>query len=63
MEKLDGKDLFMPNKDMRNSGELDYEKLGNKIRVARKEANMTLPELAMRLGMSEAYISRIERGL
>ena len=35
---------------------------GQIIRQARKEAKMTQPELAQKLGSSKAYISRVETG-
>ena len=35
---------------------------GQIIKQARKEAKMTQPELALRLGSSKAYISRVETG-
>jgi len=35
---------------------------GQIIRQARKEAKMTQPELAVKLGSSKAYISRVETG-
>ena len=35
---------------------------GQIIRQARKEAKMTQPELAQKLGSSKSYISRVETG-
>ncbi len=38
-------------------------RLGIMLKEARKEANLTLEELAERTGTKKSYISRIERGL
>ena len=38
-------------------------RLGEMLKEARKEANLTQEELAKRTGTKKSYISRIERGL
>ena len=38
-------------------------RLGVMLKEARKEANLTQEELAVRTGTKKSYISRIERGL
>ncbi len=38
-------------------------RLGVMLKEARKEANLTQEELALRTGTKKSYISRIERGL
>lgn len=38
-------------------------RLGDMLKEARKEANLTQEELAERTGTKKSYISRIERGL
>lgn len=38
-------------------------RLGVMLKEARKKANLTQEELAMRTGTKKSYISRIERGL
>ena len=37
-------------------------RLGEMLKVARKEANITQEELAQKTGTKKSYISRIERG-
>ncbi len=41
----------------------DIERLGQTIRDARTQANLTLRELAARASVSNPYLSQIERGL
>ena len=41
---------------------LDYEIIGQRLKRARKNLRMTQAELAEKLNISIAYVSRIERG-
>ncbi len=41
---------------------LDYEIIGQRLKKARKKLRMTQAELAEKLNISIAYVSRIERG-
>ena len=41
---------------------LDYSIIGSRIRKARLEKNITQEELAEKIDVSVAFISRIERG-
>ena len=41
---------------------MDLEKLGRRIRTARKSRNLTLEELSSRLEVNPSYLSEIERG-
>lgn len=41
---------------------VDYNIIGERIKLARKERNMTQEKLAEEMGVSIAFLSRIERG-
>ena len=41
---------------------IDYSVIGNRIKKARKEKNMTQETLAEKMDVSIAFLSRIERG-
>ena len=41
---------------------IDYSIVGERIKAARKECNMTQEALAEEMGVSIAFLSRIERG-
>lgn len=41
---------------------VDYTIIGERIKNARKEKNMTQEKLAEQMGVSIAFLSRIERG-
>lgn len=41
---------------------VDYSIIGERIKKARKEKNMTQESLAEKIGVSIAFLSRIERG-
>lgn len=41
---------------------VDYTIIGERIKNARKEKNMTQEKLAEQIGVSIAFLSRIERG-
>lgn len=41
---------------------LDYNIIGQRIKAARKKANMTQDTLSEKMGVSIAFLSRIERG-
>lgn len=43
--------------------DLDYKKLGKRMREYRQLKNLTQEELAERVSLSNVYISHIERGL
>ncbi len=42
---------------------VDYKKIGNRIKLKRKEAGLTQEMLAERLDVSVGYISQLERGV
>ena len=41
---------------------VDYNVIGERIKLARKACNMTQEDLAEKMGVSIAFLSRIERG-
>lgn len=41
---------------------IDYKSIGRRIALYRKKANMTQSFLSEKLGITESYISQIERG-
>ena len=41
---------------------IDYKVIGNRIKLARNDKKMTQEYLAEQLGLSTAFLSRIERG-
>lgn len=41
---------------------VDYKIIGQRLKRARKEADLTQQELAEKLNLSIAYVSRVERG-
>lgn len=47
---------------MRENGRIDTKELGNRIRQARTEKNMSQLDLAEACGISVPYVSDIERG-
>ncbi|PZX55802.1 helix-turn-helix domain-containing protein [Algoriphagus chordae] len=51
-----------PNRNKYDADSLAF-RLGVMLKEARKEANLTQEELAVRTGTKKSYISRIERGL
>ena len=51
-----------PERD-RLERELEALRIGFKIRSAREKKEMTQAELAERVGVDKAYISRVERGI
>jgi len=50
-----------PNRDRYEADSLAF-RLGIMLKEARKDANITQEELAMKTGTKKSYISRIERG-
>jgi transcriptional regulator with XRE-family HTH domain len=50
-------------RDARDMGKAQLEKLGTFIRDQRKQAEMSLRDLASRTNVSNPYLSQIERGL
>ena len=41
---------------------VDYKDLGNRVRIARKQRNMTQEELAKKAELSASFLGHIERG-
>lgn len=41
----------------------DYDKLAEHLRLAREAAGLTQEELAVRLGVSQSFVSKCEHGL
>jgi ribosome-binding protein aMBF1 (putative translation factor) len=54
-------DKGSPNRDKYEAESLAF-RLGVMLKEARKDANITQEELAMKTGTKKSYISRIERG-
>lgn len=52
----------MPPRDAPRIGEPDYPEVGERLRARRRARNLSLRELASRLGVSPSLISQIERG-
>ncbi|MBO8129681.1 MAG: helix-turn-helix transcriptional regulator [Peptococcaceae bacterium] len=63
IEKL-AKALHIPKNQLLDAGSNDNNlSIGHKIRLIRNEKNLSLQELAQRVGISLSYLSEIERGL
>lgn len=41
---------------------MDYKDLGNRVRIARKQQDLTQEELAKKAGLSASFLGHIERG-
>ena len=52
-----------PGPSARDVGKAQFEKLGRVIRERRKQAEMSLRDLAARTDVSNPYLSQLERGL
>ena len=52
-----------PGVSARDVGKAQFERLGRVIRERRKQAEMSLRDLAARTDVSNPYLSQIERGL
>lgn len=52
-----------PGPSARDVGRAQFEKLGRVIRERRKQAEMSLRDLAARTDVSNPYLSQLERGL
>ena len=63
MEKLEVKDAFVTYKQPRELGELDYEKIGERLGAARVKAGISLFKMAGDLNMMGGIIVRLERGV
>lgn len=53
----------VPGPSARDVGKAQFEKLGRVIRERRKQAEMSLRDLAARTDVSNPYLSQLERGL
>lgn len=63
LEKLEIKDAFVTYKQPRELGEVDYEKIGEKLAAARVKAGIPLFKMAEDLNMMGGIIVRLERGV
>ena len=63
LEKLEIKDAFVTYKQPRELGELDYEKIGERLGAARVKAGISLFKMAGDLNMMGGIIVRLERGV
>jgi transcriptional regulator with XRE-family HTH domain len=52
-----------PGQSARDVGKAQFERLGRVIRERRKQAEMSLRDLAARTDVSNPYLSQLERGL
>ena len=52
-----------PGQSARDVGKAQFERLGRIIRERRKQAEMSLRDLAARTDVSNPYLSQLERGL
>ena len=52
-----------PGPSARDVGKAQFERLGHVIRERRKQAEMSLRDLAARTDVSNPYLSQLERGL
>ena len=52
-----------PSPSARDVGKAQFERLGRVIRERRKQAEMSLRDLAARTDVSNPYLSQLERGL
>ena len=52
----------MTNRDLARAFEPDYPEVGERLRARRRARNLSLRDLAERLGVSPSLISQIERG-
>lgn len=64
LEALDIQEVFERKREDDNIiiGNIDYERIGNNIKKAREKEKYTQEEMAEKLDMSIAFLSRIERG-
>ena len=62
LEKLEEKEIFVVPKKKDNISDIDYEQIGNNIKIARRNLNYTMEQLAEKLDISIGFLSRIERG-